>query len=79
MTSTDILSCLTQFEYERLLSRLAGAMNTQRRFITIISAERVAENVTKYRIKRQGAYNHSIIEEKRIGANVFYSHKVLII
>lgn len=79
MTATEIFSGLTQFEYERLLSRLAGAMNTQRRFITIISAERVTENITLYRIKRQGAYNHSLIEEKRIGANVFYFNKGLII
>ena len=79
MTATEILSGLTQFEYERLLSRLAGAMNTQRRFITIVSADRVAENITEYRVKRQGAFNHSLIEEKRIGANVFYSHKGLII
>ncbi len=79
MTATEVFSGLTQFEYERLLSRLAGAMNTQRRFITIVCAERVTENITRYRIKRQGAYNHSIIEEKRIGANVFYFNKGLII
>lgn len=79
MTAAEVLSGLTQFEYERLLSRLAGALYTQRRFITIISAERVAENITEYRVKRQGAYNHSLIEEKRIGANVFYFYKGLII
>lgn len=79
MTAAEVLSGLTQFEYERLLSRLAGALYTQRRFITIISAERVTENITEYRVKRQGAYNHSVIEEKRIGANVFYFNKGLII
>ena len=75
----EILSGLTQLEYERLLNRLAGAMNMQRRFITIISADRVAENITEYRVKRQGAFNHSLIEEKRIGVNVFYFNKGLII
>ena len=70
---------MTQVEYDRLLSRLAGAMNTQRRFIAIIGVERVAENIMEYRIKRQGAYNISVIEEKRIGANVFYFNKGLII
>ena len=70
---------LTQLEYERLLSSLAGAIHTQRRFITIISVDRVAENIALYRIKRQGAYNHSLIEEKRVGVNVYYRNKGLII
>lgn len=63
MTVTEITKGLTQGEYERLLSRLAGAVQTQRRFIEIISAKRVNNVTTRYEVKRQGAYHHYLIEE----------------
>ena len=63
MYETEITKGLTQIEYERLLNRLAGAIRTQRRFITIVSAERVSAFITRYKVKRQGSYNCYLVEE----------------
>lgn len=64
MTLAEITKGLTQFEYERLLSRLAGAIRTQKRFITIESAEQVNVNVIRYTVKRQGSFYPYLIEEQ---------------
>ena len=58
------LNKLTQKEYERLLNRLAGAIQTQRRFIEIISTERVNFFVTRFKVKRKGVYYSYLIEER---------------
>lgn len=63
MTAAEITKGLTQKEYERLLNRLAEVIQTQRRFITIISAERVNSVSTRYKVKCQGAYYPYLIEE----------------
>ena len=63
MTAAEITNGLSQTEYERLLSRLAGVIQTQRRFIEIISAERVDSIETRYKVKRQGAFNLYLVQE----------------
>lgn len=63
MTATEITKGLTQKEYERLLNNLAGAIQTQRRFITILSAEQKMATVTRYTVKRQGSYYPYVVEE----------------
>lgn len=57
------LAKLTQKEYERLLNRLAGAIQTQRRFITILSTETVNAIATRFKVKRQGTYYPYLIEQ----------------
>ncbi len=75
----DELEGLTQKQYEQLMSRLAGAMQTQRRFITLVGAERVSAVVTRYKVKRQGEYYPYLIEETftRVG-NIYLNLGVLI-
>lgn len=70
---------MTQTEYERLLSRLAEAVQTQRRFITILSLERVNSVATRYKVKRQGAYYPYLIEEVFTGAKYIYLNLGVII
>ncbi len=59
----DELAKLTQGEYEYLLTRLAGAIQTQRRFIEIIACERVNFFVERYKVKCKGVYYPYLIEE----------------
>lgn len=63
MTAAEITNGLTQTEYEKLLSRLAGAIQTQRRFITIINAERKNDITVRYIVKCNGAYYPYLIED----------------
>lgn len=80
MTIAEITKDLTQIEYERLLSRIAGAMNTQRRFIEIISAEAINSNCKRYRVKRKGSYYHYLVDEIGVAPFGFvYVNKGLII
>lgn len=65
MTAAEITNGLTQNEYERLLNGLAGAIQTQRRFIEIISAERASNGCMRYKVKRQGSYYLYLIEEMK--------------
>lgn len=58
------LAKLTQKEYERLLSSLAGAIQTQRRFIEIENVIRGTNGRTCYRVKRKGVYYSYMIEER---------------
>lgn len=73
LTAAEITKNLTQAEYERLLSRLASAIQTQRRFITILSAEKVSGVVTRYTVKRNGTYYPYRVEEifKPCGENLY--------
>ena len=79
MTAAEVINGLTQSEYTRLLSCLAGAIRTQRKYITIISAEVISETRTRYRVKRAGAYNHYLIDEIGYKPFVVYSNMGLII
>lgn len=79
MIAIEILSGLTQAEYERLLSCLAEAIQTQRRFIAIISAERVDSICNRYKVKRQGAFNLYLVEEVFTCVGKKYVNKGLII
>ena len=56
------LKYLSQKEYERLLSGLASAIQTQRRFIIIVGAERVNEFAVRYKVKRTGDSYPYLIE-----------------
>ncbi len=58
------LARLTQSEYEYLLNRLAGAIQTQRRFIEIENVIRGTNGRTCYRVKRKGVYYSYMIEER---------------
>ena len=77
--TAEVLSGLTQAEYERLLRCLAGAIQTQCRFIEIISAERVDSISNRYKVKRQGAFNLYLIEEVFTVVGKKYVNKGLII
>lgn len=63
MTAAEITNGLTQTEYERLLNRLAEAIQTQRRFITILSAERVNSVSTRYTVKCKSSYYPYLLED----------------
>lgn len=59
------LAKLTQKEYERLLNNLAGAIQTQRRFIEIEDVIRRTDGSRVcYRVKRKGVYYSYLIEER---------------
>ena len=59
------LARLTQGEYEYLLNRLAGAIQTQRRFIEIEDVIRRTDgSCTCYWVKRKGVYYSYMIEER---------------
>ncbi len=65
LTVAEITKGLTQVEYERLLSNLAGAIHTQRRFIEIEDVIRRTDGSrTCYRVKRKGVYYLYLIEER---------------
>lgn len=59
------LNKLTQTEYDRLLNRLAGVLQTQRGFIEIedVTRRNDASRVC-YRVKRKGVYYSYMIEER---------------
>ena len=79
LTAAEITNGLLQTEYERLLSRLAGAIQTQRRFIEIISAERVNSITTRYKVKRQGAFYPYLVEEVFLhGGNIYLNLGLII-
>ncbi len=80
MDGLEFTKGLTQIEYERLLSRLAETIHTQRRLITIESAERVNAVTTRFTVKRQGEYYPYLIEEifSTSGRNI-YLHLGLLI
>ncbi|MCM1437644.1 MAG: hypothetical protein NC131_00330 [Roseburia sp.] len=59
----NYIAKMSQVEYERLLNGLAGAIRTQRRFITIIGIERVNNAVTRYKVKLKGTYYPYMVEE----------------
>ena len=59
----DELKSLSQIQYNALMSRLAGALHTQRKFITVVGVERVNVIATRYTVKRKGAYYPYLIEE----------------
>ena len=63
MIAIEILKSYSQIEYERLLNGLAGALQTQRRFIKILSCESVNPFVMRFTVKRKGDYYPYLIEE----------------
>lgn len=63
MTAAEVTHGLTQSEYTRLLSRLAGAIRTQRKYITIISAERVSSISVRYTVKCKSSYYPYLLED----------------
>lgn len=70
---------MTQKEYERLLGGIAGAIGTQRRFITIESEMRISESTMRYVVKRKGSYYRYKIEEISIPCGKKYKNLGLII
>lgn len=70
---------MTQKEYERLLNGLAGAIQTQRRFITIVSSKKLDLCTTQYVVKRQGEYYPYKIEEIFMRRGYIYLNLGLII
>ena len=63
MSLINELNGLTQREYECLLSCLAVAIHTQRRFITILSAERVNSYIVRYKVKHKNSFYPYLIDE----------------
>lgn len=70
---------LTQIGYDRLLSRLAEVIHTQRRFITIISSEQISPVAIRYKVKRKGAYYPYLIEQVFTSAGYIYLNLGLVI
>ena len=69
MLRMEELDSLTQTQYDKLMSRLADVIHTQRQYIEILSAERVNSCVTRFKVKRKGEYYPYLIEENftRVG------------
>lgn len=72
LTIIEIMHNTTQNEYNLLLSGLAHAIQTHRRLITILGAERIDDKKTCYVVKKKGVYYPYVIEEIRAYADVYY-------
>ena len=78
MTAAEVTSGLTQAQYTQLLNGLARAVRMQRKYITIVSAERINELTTRFRIKLQGAYTHLLVDEIKLSTPVYISMGLII-
>ncbi len=47
---------MSQNSFDRLLNQLAGVLRTQRRFIKIVSEQRIDPCLVHYRVKVKGTY-----------------------
>ena len=68
----DELKRLSQVQYDYLMSRLAGSLHTQRKYIKVIGVERVNAVVSRYNVKRQGEFYPYLIEETFAGIGNIY-------
>lgn len=75
ITVIEIIRGKTPNEYERLLSNLAHAIQTHRRLITLLGAERINDKKTRYVVKKQGAYYPYVIEETSVYSYFRYVNK----
>ena len=68
----DELKRLPQKQYDKLLSRLAEAVQTRRNYITVVGVERINPVVTRYKVKRKGdGYPYLIEENFMLRGNIY--------
>lgn len=72
MTAIEVELSKGPSEYERLLSSLAHSLQTHRRLITLLTAERIDEKRTQYVVKKQGTYYPYVIEETSVFSRYDY-------
>ena len=76
----DELKRLSQIQYNSLMSRLAGALHTQRKLITVVGVKRASNGLANfYKVKRKGEYYPYLIEETLTRAGNIYSNLGVII
>lgn len=73
------ISEMSQFTYERLLTAIAGALRTQRRFLTIESETRIAPHIVQYKVKRRGSYHRYLVSAMEMNDKIKVENRGLII